>query len=368
MNNKPIRVCFISLKAYPLFNSAIDAIFGGAEVDLYLLSTELAKDPDFQVSFVTGDYGQEQAEVWENVTVNKSVNVGKNLFLGAGRIWKAMRQADAQIYMSEACSLGTFLNAYFCKYFNRIFLYRTASTRECDGTYLNQKKIRGLAVKWAFKKAQAVITQNDSDAENMLRTTGIASTVIRNGSRLLPAQDTQRDTILWVGRSAAVKRPELFIELARQVPEEHFTMICQKTLGDTDYKSLVEQAKHTPNLTFIPRVSFHEIDKYFQRARIFVNTSDSEGFPNTYVQSCKSGAPILSLHVNPDNFLNHYKCGLCADGSWEALVRMLNQLLIPDIAKAYGQNGRHYAEQTNDISQIIDQYKELFRQSSLGRS
>ncbi len=53
----PIRVCFISPKAYPLFNPNVEAVFGGAEVDLYYLATELAKDDSFTVSFITADYG-----------------------------------------------------------------------------------------------------------------------------------------------------------------------------------------------------------------------------------------------------------------------------------------------------------------------
>ena len=37
-----------SPKAYPLFNRQVEAYFGGAEVDLYFLATELAKE--FSVS------------------------------------------------------------------------------------------------------------------------------------------------------------------------------------------------------------------------------------------------------------------------------------------------------------------------------
>ena len=40
----PIKVCFIAPKAYPIFNPAIREVFGGAQLDLYLLATELAKE------------------------------------------------------------------------------------------------------------------------------------------------------------------------------------------------------------------------------------------------------------------------------------------------------------------------------------
>ena len=68
---QPIRVCFIILRAYTLFNPDVKDVIGGAEVDLYLLATELAKDKKFEVRFVVGDYGQKQIEVRENVTIIK---------------------------------------------------------------------------------------------------------------------------------------------------------------------------------------------------------------------------------------------------------------------------------------------------------
>ncbi len=61
-HSKKNRVCFVSLKAYPLFNPDISSVFGGAEVDLYMLATELANDERFEVSFIVGDYGQPPLE------------------------------------------------------------------------------------------------------------------------------------------------------------------------------------------------------------------------------------------------------------------------------------------------------------------
>jgi hypothetical protein len=40
---KAVRVCFVSPKAYPLFDDTAKGVFGGADVDLYMLDTKLAK-------------------------------------------------------------------------------------------------------------------------------------------------------------------------------------------------------------------------------------------------------------------------------------------------------------------------------------
>jgi glycosyltransferase involved in cell wall biosynthesis len=184
--------------------------------------------------------------------------------------------------------------------------------------------------------------------------------MIPNGHRLPPLSDRQREFILWVGRSADFKRPGLFIDLAEKISGEKFTMICQQATGDDDYDSLVARAEQVKNLEFIKRVPFGEIDNYFQRAKVFVNTSDAEGFPNTFIQACKSATPILSLNVNPDDFLSNYNCGVCCDNDTDKFPVALGQMLKNASYKELSRNAREYAKDKHDISKICDKYKELF--------
>lgn len=355
-----IRVCFIILKAYPLFNPKVESLFGGSEAEMYLVATELAKDKNFEVTFVVGDYGQDPFEVHRGVTVIKSVNVSRNLFLGAWRIWRAFLRANAQIYMSKAASLGTTLNAIFASCHRRIFVFRTGGSSLCDGTYLQEHPFRGKAFLWALRRANLVITQNQEDSANLLTTTAVSSEVVLNAHPLPASTPYARDTILWVGRSDPVKRPDLFLKLARSLPAQDFTMICQKASRDNHYDALVKNASLIENLHFIRRVPFHEIDAYFQRAKTFVNTSDSEGFPNTFLQAGKCATPILSFNVNPDGFLDKYKCGICAQKIWSKFIDGLKTLIVPEKMEEYGKNGRSYVEQNHDIKKIVQTYKTLF--------
>ncbi|MBN2089256.1 glycosyltransferase, partial [candidate division KSB1 bacterium] len=167
--------------------------------------------------------------------------------------------------------------------------------------------------------------------------------------------------ILWTGRSADFKRPELFLNLTKLFPNQQFVMICQKAFDDNNYLNLTSNAENIQNLEFINRIPFHEADNYFQLAKIYVNTSETEGFANTFVQACKCATPILSLKVNPDDFLNRYQCGLCAEGNWDRFVEQLKQLLDPETAQKYGENGRKYAEEHHDIRKIVEQYKDIFQ-------
>jgi glycosyltransferase involved in cell wall biosynthesis len=361
---KPLRVCFINLLAYPLFDPQVNSTIGGAEVDLFLIATELAKDSSFQVSFVTGDFGQPPRQTIHGVDVIKSVNVRGNLFLGSPRLWRALGQADANVYFDECASLRTWFDATFCRRRGKPYVFRTAATEECDGSYVRRHWFRGRAVERAIRSAAQVITQNESDQQKLMATTGISSIVIRNSCHLAERTDQVRDTVLWVGRSAAVKGPARFLQLAREVPTQHFTMVCQPAVGDADFGRLAVEAAAIPNLVFIPGVSFSRIDEFFQKACVLVNTSDSEGFPNVFVQAARSATPILSLNVNPDGFLDKHKCGYCAAGDWRKFREMLAELLTPDINRTCSDNAYEYARQNHDIRTIIERYKEVLRQAA----
>jgi glycosyltransferase involved in cell wall biosynthesis len=359
---QPIRVCFVILNAYPLFNPHAKGVIGGAEVDSYYLASELAKDKNYQVSCIVADYGQEPIEIRESVTLIRSSDFNSKRISATFRLWQALHKADAQIYVRKLCSAVTTEVALFCKRFGRRFVYRTASTVECDGTYIRKHYFRGKGFTWSLRQADAVIAQNKTDADNLSANTGVSAQVMKNPHRLPTLVEKERDIILWVGRSAKVKRTELFLKLTRQMPEHRFTMICQRAIGDKLYDNLVKKAKHIENLEFIQRVPFHQIHEYFRRARVFVNTSDYEGFPNTFIQACECATPILSLNVNPDDFLNEYNCGLCAKGDWELFVDMLKKLLKRETAHKLGNNARKYVEQKHDITKIVEQYKRCFTQ------
>ena len=355
-----IEVCFVMPKAYPLFNPAIDSLFGGAEVDLYYLSTELAKDDRFDVSFVVADYGQDAVETIEGVRVIKSVNFAQNPVIGVWKVWRALKKANADIYMLKTASPGVVLAKIFCAIHKRLFAYRAASSRECDETYIQDDRISGKFFAWSLQQADFVTVQNTEDGQNLYNTMSVRPQMIPNGHRLGDVDSAQRDHVLWVGRSADVKRPDLFLELARKNPDEKFVMICQHATGDNRYSSLVDEAAGIDNLEFHERVGFRQVGEYFARAKVLVNTSDSEGFPNIFIQACKAQVPILSLNVNPDGFLDEYGCGVCCGGDVNQMNEKLRTIISTDVGVEMGASGRRYVEQTHDIAKIIEQYKEIF--------
>jgi glycosyltransferase involved in cell wall biosynthesis len=311
--------------------------------------------------FIVADYGQPPQEIINNIAIFKSLTFRENPLSGVWKVWRAMKKANADIYVQEAVSWGTFLVFLFCRIHGEKFVYRTAHSRETDGTYVSKHLFLGRLFLWALRKTDHLVTQNHSDKVKLKANFGIESEVLPNTIRCDHDLSGDRKYVLWVARSSRFKHPEHLLTLASYFPAETFIMICPKATEDNQYEQLQRKASAIPNVRFIPQVNYIEIDKYFSQAKVFVNTSDSEGFPNTFVQAAAAATAILSYAVNPDDFLTRYNCGLACGADMEKLKQGLTFLLEKNHYLEIGRNARKYAEQTHDITKIIEQYKTIFR-------
>jgi glycosyltransferase involved in cell wall biosynthesis len=356
----PVGVCFVSPGVYPLFNPNAPGMLGGSQVDAYMIATELANDKRFRVSIVTDHFDQPGVETRGNITIHRTADISYHPLRCMGALWRSLRAANADIYFAKGASLTTGLVALFCRMDRKSFFLRTSSDFECGGTYLRSNLLKGQCFLWSLKAAKCVFVQTANNIPNLKQSTKVDAIAIPNGHRIAGFQDTRRDFILWVGRIAEVKQPGLFMRLAWEVPSERFVMICQARAGNRRYGELARMAAGVANLHFIEFVRFQEIEHYFRRAKVLVNTSRSEGFPNTFLQAGSCGAAILSLKVNPDGVLDRFKCGFCANGDWGTFVNSLRRLLCEDLYLRIGENARKYVEENHDIRKIIDRYKDCF--------
>jgi hypothetical protein len=53
------------------------------------------------------------------------------------------------------------------------------------------------------------------------------------------------------------------------------------------------------------------VNDFYERAKVFVNTSDSEGFPNSYLQAWRRGTPTVAF-FDPDSVISRRRLGKAA--------------------------------------------------------
>jgi glycosyltransferase involved in cell wall biosynthesis len=210
---------------------------------------------------------------------------------------------------------------------------------EINGEYRRENPIFGALFEFAVRRCDARHSIT-ADQEKVFRGRGMAATFYRY---LLIPRNTERVLkkeidLLWVSRCQQLKRPHLFLELVEALPDARCTMICpseDKELWD----SVAERAAKLPNLEFIEKVPYHEIQEYYDKARVFVNTSTFEGFPNSFIQSGMGHAALLSLCIDPDSMIQVFGSGILADGSMEKMILGARAMLSDPILLSSMQEG-----------------------------
>lgn len=378
---KPIKICFVSLYAYHYFNSRVNSKFGGAELQLYYLATELAKDERFDIRFVVGDFGQPDFEIKKNVKLYKFFNPKKNLkyiraIFGFWRLWKLLKKINANVYIQRAAGLETGEVALFCKLNKTKFIYMVAHDEDVGvkmPTYFSKglvNWIRWWLFKMGLKIADLVIIQNEKQMTDLKKNHNKIG-ILRQSAHIVPEEKnidvSKKESILWVARGDDWKQPELFLKLAIELPNEKFIMIMPESGDKKFFKNIKEKAKKISNLKFIDYVPFNKIDDYFLKAKIFINTSRTEGFPNTFVQAAKNKTPILSLNVNPNGMFEKFNIGKCANNNFEQLKIDLKEFLEnKELWQEMSENCYKYAKKNHDIKKIIENDKKWLRMVGSG--
>ncbi len=356
-DNRAPRLCFLMQRAYPLFNPACRAGFGGAEVNLYHQATWFAGQ-GCEVIFLTGDFGQADEETREGVCVRRIRRLDLERYRSPwdkarrlASLFRGIAKADADLYVMRAAgeNLG-WLVLLAQRLMGRKVVFQLAHEMDlrpaaCPGLSRKSRLLYG----YGLSRCDLVIAQSAEQQAQLRAITGLDAVVVRNSFRMGPEDaDIAKTTVLWVARAEEWKRPRLFLEMARRLPGLPFVMILSGTGALAD--AVGEEARDIPNLTFAGPVPFGEVDRYFRDARVFVNTSVREGFPNTFIQAFLCGTPVLSLRVDPDGILTRGGLGWCCGDDLDAAVRILGALSQQEL-EARGRACRAYARQNHGIEQ-----------------
>ena len=200
---------------------------GGSELQVDILSRSLA-ERGLDVSYINGDYGQPDLETIEGVRIYRAktrwregnpVMLPLRFLISKYHLFRLMRRIDADIYHQRCGGTLTFYTALFKRTRNKKMVFTSASMEDC--------RRRNPMYLWALKNSDAVITLTEDMRHEMKRNLGIDSVVIPSGHPVPPEVKHNRNrTVIWIGKHDNIKRPWLFVELA-------------KRLSDTDLKFIL---------------------------------------------------------------------------------------------------------------------------------
>jgi glycosyltransferase involved in cell wall biosynthesis len=114
--------------------------------------------------------------------------------------------------------------------------------------------------------------------------------------------------------------------------------------GTVDWNDLVmRQIGAAGNIEYLGARPQSEINALMARSHVFVNTSISEGFPNTFIQAWMREVPVVSLDVDPDGVLDRERVGIHARTTAGLVEAVRGFVTDPQRRADYGERARRYA-------------------------
>jgi glycosyltransferase involved in cell wall biosynthesis len=342
---RPLRVCFVNLGAYGTLDPSRAHPVGGEEVQHALLAGALARRADVSVSMVTCDIGQGRHQHVRGIDVHAcyrpSAGVPGLRFIPRWiGLHRALDAADADVYYVSCAGALLGQVALFTSIKRRALVFRAASDGDCDPRRMLVGGAKERALYLLGLRRATQITVQTEDQRRMLRTR------LGRDGRVVPmlvdapatqASSVSRDIdVLWVANLRSLKQPEKLVALARRLPHRRFCLVGGAVAGEEDVARRLHAAvADTPNVQLAGRLPYRDTLARFDRARLFVNTSRIEGFPNTFLQAWSRGVPVVSF-IDPDGLIARAGLGAAVDDD-DALAEQVERLLADPAALRLAQ-------------------------------
>ena len=348
-DRKPV-ICFVSPAHW-------DRMRGGSEYQAKLLIDRLLESCAVS-AFYIANWAPEKSSSYDYSIVRISTPWWLRkygAFFDAFSLYKHLKRIQPDVIFQVVGCGHTGISAYFAKRNGARMIWRVASDKNLS-----------LATEPWWRKPHLVIERKFLDYG--IRNANVVIAQTRDQQRLLAEHFDRSDSllirnfhpepeepidkgrgpvkVLWIGNLKRLKNPAAFIRLAAKFensPETEFIVVG----GESDDPEWVETIKREmdshSNITYMGSVSQDRVNSLLAEAHLLVNTSDFEGFPNTFVQAWMRSVPVVSLNVDPDKLLSENGLG-CVCGS-EAKLLDESRRLISDarFREELGSKCRDYA-------------------------
>jgi glycosyltransferase involved in cell wall biosynthesis len=365
------RICFVAPLAWPVLSGDRSIkVVGGAEVQMSMLGRAFAA-AGYRTSMICLDYGQPEGAQVDGITVLKAYRPDEGLpvvrFLHPRltAMWKAMLRADADIYYFRTGSILAGYGAMFSRVHGKRSIYAGASDVDfVPGKEMIRYERDRRIFRYGLRNVSTIVAQNPNQRRVCRDNYGREATVIPSCYK--PSGEGRADPagpVLWVSTIRDYKRPEMFLEVARLLPHHRFTMIGGPGSDDAHsigyYEGIEREARALPNVDFVGFLPLVEVEKHFDRASVFMNTSTNEGFPNTFLQAWSRAMPTIGTL---DTGFRHegspvYHVARDARAAADEVERLLSD---PAHWLSASQRCHAYFESHHSVDAVVSQYAGLF--------
>jgi glycosyltransferase involved in cell wall biosynthesis len=215
-----------------------------------------------------------------------------------------------------------------------------------------------LCIEHAIRSADLVLAQTRIQQEKLSKHFSIKAHLLRSGHPIpdYTARQSERCRVLWLANLTTIKRPLLFVRLAKACRDLDADFILAGYPADKKLTEQVRKKTHTlDNLSYTGALSLEQTDELMKTCDLFVLTSTHEGIANTFIQACKHALPTISLGHQPDHVIESCHLGAVAQtvDQWIDLVR--TWICKPKRRARAGYHAYQFANRNYNIQSISDE-------------
>jgi glycosyltransferase involved in cell wall biosynthesis len=361
------KICIIGFDDYPLLSGRASPHYVGGESVQHVLLARAWRDQGLDVSMIVHDHGQPRISEVDGIRVVAAYGRSEGipgLRFAHPRMTKfvaAMREINADAYYQSPSAADTGTTAWFCRRFGKQSIIRIASDLACiPGQQLIRYWRDRRIYEYGLRNAHLLVAQTEHQRALLLKHYQLRSEVA-NMAVELPHEphDVTDIDVLWVANFRPVKRPDVVVELAKRLPHVNFTLAGGSVPGGEEYyHAMKHAAEQLPNVKCLGAVPYAEVGALFSRAKVFLNTSDMEGFPNTFLQAWVRGVPVVTF-FDPDKLVQQRQLGASVK-TVEEMAQSLETLIQQDVLRQRtGERARKYAITEFGAAEVARRYLQL---------
>ncbi|MBE3606838.1 glycosyltransferase [Campylobacter sp. RM13119] len=333
---------------------------GGAERVLSIVSSELAKDNEVYIAVLEENLGL--YEFNSNIKFIYPKIYGSSRLLSKIKKIFALRKCFKEINPDVIISFIDWTNVA-CVAANLGLGYKHIATEHHANEYLTSAKFR-LIRDLAYKRVDmlSVLSKSDFEYYNFVKN----RTILHNPCFLAsPIYCKKENIILSVGRLEKVKGYDVYLDALKKVPKELLNGWRIVIAGDGSLRGKLEQKakEYGLEVEFLGHVN--DVAPLYEKAKIFVISSRSEGLSNVLIEAANFNcARISSDTVGAKELIRNGIDGLIFENqNKDDLAFMLEEILNDDnLRKKIAQNAKDKADEFS-VANIMKKWRKVIEET-----
>lgn len=340
---------------------------GGLEYQVKLLVDHLVKNDKIKVVYLAKKLSREFTSTdYDLVRISNGNRLQKyGFFTDSLSLSMHLRKISPEIIYQRGGSAYTGVAGFYAKQAGCRMIWHISSDSDLSddqkwAVHLPHKFIEKNMLRWGIKNADVIITQSEFQKKTAKGINPRAIFHITRNFHPCPqgkGSDSRSNTIIWIANIKKVKQPELYIELSKELVKRNIQVEClmigAPAVGADEYQMAIEAGiADSGRVKYLGPMPMDGVNELVGKSLLLINTSQWEGFPNTFIQAWMRRTPVVSLHCDPDNVIKNFQCGLVS-GSFAKMVDDVAYLLKNDRERELmGEKAYRYAFENHSLKNL----------------